>query len=56
MSSASSRPSTSEIVSLLKETAGSEHAAMGSGVDVTAALVKLELEQRGGRLAARENH
>ena len=56
MSSASTRPSTSEIVSLLKETAGSEHAASGSGVNVTAALARLDLEQHSGRLAARETH
>lgn len=56
MSSASSRPNTSEIVSLLKETAGAESAATGSGVDVNAALAKLDLEQHRGRLAARETH
>ena len=56
MSSNSSRPSTNEIVSLLKETAGSVGVAAGSGVNVTAALDKLDLEQHRGRLAARETH
>ena len=56
MSSASTRPGANEIVSLLKETAGSEGAANGSGVNVTAALIKLDLEQHRGRLAARETH
>ena len=55
MSSASSRPSTSEIVSLLKETAG-QATATGSGVDVNAALAKLDLQQHRGRFAARETH
>ena len=56
MSSADSQPTTSEIVSLLKETAGSEGGATGSGVNASAALAKLDLEQRRGRLAARETH
>ena len=54
MSSTSTRPNTSEIVSLLRQTAGPGNA--GSGVDVNAALVKLEIEQHRGRLAARETH
>jgi len=57
MSSANTRPTTSEIVSLLKETTGSESGAViGSRVNVTAALTKLELEQRRGRLASRGTH
>lgn len=54
MSSASTRPGSREIVSLLRQTAGQKNA--GSGVDVTAALTKLEIEQHRGRLAARETH
>jgi len=56
MSSANTRPGSNEIVSLLKETAGSASTANGSGINVTAALVKLDLEQHRGRLAARETH
>jgi len=56
MSAATSRPGTNEIVSLLKETAGAENTASGSGIDVNAALVTLDLDQHRGRLAAREAH
>ena len=56
MSEASTRPGVTEIVSLLKETAGTGNTVSGSGIDVNAALVKLDLEQHRGRLAARETH
>jgi len=51
MSSANSRPTTSEIVSLLKETEGTQTSAL---VNANAALEKLDLQQHRGRMTARE--
>jgi subtilisin family serine protease len=53
MSSATSRPTTSEVVSLLKETGGVEGTAMSALVNANAALEKLDLQQHRGRMAAR---
>jgi subtilisin family serine protease len=57
-SSSERKLSTSAIVSLLKETGDSEVAATTAnvGVNVNAALAKLELEQHGGRTASRGTH
>jgi subtilisin family serine protease len=52
-SSTGNRLSTSSIVSLLKETAGTNGAAASASVDVNAALAKLDLEQHRGRMASR---
>lgn len=49
-SSSDTKLSTGAIVSLLKETAGADTAA----INVNAALAKLEVEQHSGRVAARE--
>ena len=60
MSSANNRPTTSEVVSLLKETGGADGTAMNAPVNVNAALAKLDLQQHRGRMAAsaasRESH
>ncbi|HEY0342371.1 MAG TPA: S8 family serine peptidase [Steroidobacteraceae bacterium] len=53
LSSTGSRLSTTSIVSLLKETAGTNGPAANSAVDVNAALAKLDLEQNRGRTASR---
>jgi subtilisin family serine protease len=53
LSSTGNRLSTSSIVSLLKETAGTNGAAASASVDVNAALAKLDLEQHRGRMASR---
>ena len=56
MSSTNSRPSTGAIVSLLRETAQAPGAGTTASIDVNAALAKLELQQHGGRMAARDAH
>jgi subtilisin family serine protease len=53
MSSANSRPTISEVVSLLKETGGADGTATSALVNVNAALAKLDLQQHRGRMAAR---
>jgi subtilisin family serine protease len=53
MSTTDNRPSTGAIVSLLKETAARDGVALGSAINVDAALAKLDMEQHGGRVASR---
>jgi subtilisin family serine protease len=55
MSSADGHLSTASIVSLLKDTEDTAGAAAGS-INVNGALAKLDLEQHGGRVAARNAH
>jgi subtilisin family serine protease len=53
MSTTDNRLSTDAIVSLLKETAARDGGAMGSAINVDAALAKLDMEQHRGRVASR---
>lgn len=55
-SSSESRLSTGAIVSLLKETAGSEGKEASSAININAALAKLDLQQHSGRVAVRDTH
>ncbi len=56
MSSTDSRPSTSTIVSLLRQTAQASGAAAPGSIDVNAALAKLDIEQPHGHMATRDVH
>jgi subtilisin family serine protease len=53
MSTSDNRLSTGAIVALLKETGVKDSIGAGAAVNVDAALVKLDMEQHGGRVASR---
>jgi subtilisin family serine protease len=53
MSTTDTRLGTGAIVALLKETATKDGVAMGSAINVDAALAKLDMEQHRGRMASR---
>jgi subtilisin family serine protease len=56
LSSTDSRPTTSSIVTLLRETEDKQAAATPAPIDVNAALARLDLEQHRRRVAARDSH